>query len=98
MNDRGWIFWAWVGCTLLCVNIVSDATGGNSLETWAVTLAFVGLGVVSYRVEKSISVAEAEYDSALRTSYEEKIEALQNELDKKIEALKRFQARQTASS
>ena len=31
----------------------------------------MGLGVVWYRVEKSISVAEAEYDKALRASCEE---------------------------
>ena len=98
MNDRAWIFWAWVGCFLLCLNIVGDATGGNSLETWLVGLVFVGLGVVWYRVEKSISAAEAEYDSALRASYEEKITSLQSELDKKVEALKRFQAKKTASS
>ena len=97
MNDRAGIVWAWIGCFLLCVNIVGDATGGNSLETWAVGLAFVGLGVVWYRVEKSISVAEAEYDKALRASYEEKITSLQSELDKKVEALKRFQAKQNAS-
>ena len=97
MSDRAFVFYIWLGYFFLSSSIVGDATGGNSIEVWTLILGFLGIMIVWYRVEKAISVAQSESNSALTASYEQKIEALQSELDKKIEALKRFQAKQSPS-